>query len=76
MLRFDFAVQTKTAGRLYEGKQLVDIGSKREAGLLAMMRRAAALRRRWLGEAAAEDYSLSRLEGQLEAYVERFHDGK
>lgn len=74
-LRFDFAADTRTPGRLFEDTRIVEIGSPRETELLAMMRRAIELRRRWRGDFEASD-AASALEEQLRQYTEAFHRAK
>lgn len=75
-VRFDHEAGTKTPGRMLDGgardSAMVAIGSAREQELLAMLRRAAQLRRSWLGAGAAQDDRLARLEKELAAYDAAF----
>jgi hypothetical protein len=72
VVRFDHAAGTATPGRLFDGQQIVDLGSKRETELLAILARAAALRREWLGAEADKDSQLRMLEKELDAYRTAF----
>lgn len=74
-VRFDHEAGTKTPGRMLDGgtrDAMVAIGSAREQELLAMLRRAAQLRRSWLGAGADQDYQLGKLEKELAAYDAAF----
>lgn len=75
-VRFDHEAGTKTPGRMLDGgprgSPLVAIGSAREQELLATLRRAAQLRRSWLGAGADQDHQLERLEKALAAYDAAF----
>lgn len=75
-VRFDHEAGTKTPGRMLDGaaqgSAMVAIGSAREQELLAMLRRAAQLRRAWLGAGADQDYQLGKLEKELAAYDAAF----
>jgi hypothetical protein len=75
-VRFDHDSGTKTPGRMLDGaaqgSPLIAIGSAREQELLAMLRRAAQLRRSWLGAGADQDYQLGKLEKELAAYDAAF----
>lgn len=73
---FDHKAGTTTPGRMLDGgskgSAMVAIGSAREQELLAMLRRAAQLRRAWLGAGADQDYQLGKLEKELAAYDAAF----
>ena len=75
-VRFDHEAGTKTPGRMLDGaaqdSAMVAIGSAREQELLATLRRAAQLRRAWLGAGADQDYQLGKLEKELAAYDAAF----
>ncbi len=74
-VRFDHEAGTKTPGRMLDGgtrDAMVAISSAREQELLAMLRRAAQLRRSWLGAGADQDYQLGYLEKELAAYEAAF----
>jgi hypothetical protein len=76
VVRFDYKTGTATPGRLCEGAQLLEVGSAREREVLAVLQRAAELRRRWLGATAGQDWRLLLLEQELEKYRGAFHERK
>lgn len=62
VVRFDYAADSQTRGRLREGHGvLVEVGSARETELLALLQRAATLRRTALGTAADADWHVQTL---------------
>lgn len=73
-LQFDHAAGSDTPGRLQDGggpdAPVLEFGSPREQELLAMLRRAIAIRRGFLGEHADNDDHLRRLEPELVRYDE------
>ncbi|MDO8349128.1 MAG: hypothetical protein Q7T30_02750 [Planctomycetota bacterium] len=72
VVRFDHAGGTPTPGRLFDGPQIVDLGSKREGELLTILARTAELRRGWFGAEADKDWQLVLLETELDAYRKTF----
>jgi hypothetical protein len=71
-VRFDYSADSPHPGRMLDGggrkSPLVPFGSAREAELLGMLRRAAAIRRTFLGAAADADQQLGSLEREIAQY--------
>jgi hypothetical protein len=71
-VRFDYSAGSSHRGRMLDGgakdSPLVPFGSAREGELLGMLRRAAAIRRTFLGDAADADQQLVSLEREIIQY--------